>query len=194
MSQNTSNSSTRELRPGRLEGKVALLVGSGSGIGEATAHLFAGEGAMVMLADIRSDAIQRGAQAINAKGYTAAHCEVDVCSDESVKALVAATLDRYGRLDILFNSAGGSLSQDAPVHEVDLGVWDKTIPLDLLGTVLCARFDRQHVVGRGVARVRACTHLRSRQRRSVGTDPFHGGSLRKKQYSGQCHLLRADQY
>ncbi len=127
------------LRPGRLEGKVALLVGAGGGIGEAAARLFAQEGATLMIADIREDAAGRVADAINTAGYVAAHCVVDVSSDDSVKALVASTLKRYGRLDILFNSAGGSLPQDAPVHEVDLAVWNKTMSLDLLGTMLCAR-------------------------------------------------------
>src|SRR5690606_9123691 len=107
------------MRAGRLAGKVALLVGAGAGIGEATAHLFAREGAQLVVADIREDVVKRVAEAITQAGYSAAYCHVDVSSDESVKALVATALERYGRLDILFNSAGGSSSLDAPAHEVD---------------------------------------------------------------------------
>lgn len=136
-------------RPGRLEGKVALLVGAGGGIGEATAHRFAEEGAKVMVADIRSEAVVPVAEAILAHGRIADSCAVDVCCDESVQALVAATVQRYGRLDVLFNSAGGSLAEDAPVHEVDLSVWDKTISLDLLGTLLCARHSVPAMIASG---------------------------------------------
>jgi len=128
-----------EGRPGRIAGKVALLVGAGGGIGEAAAHLFAREGAAVAMADIRADAAEAVAQAIRAAGGTAAHFAVDVTSDDNVRALVADTVARFGRLDILFNTAGGSLPEDAPVTEVDLSVWDRTMPLDVRGTMLCAR-------------------------------------------------------
>lgn len=127
------------MRPGRVAGKVALLVGAASGIGEAAAHLFAREGAAVAVADIRADAAEAVAQAILAAGGTAAHFAVDVTSDDSVRALVAGTVARFGKLDILFNTAGGSLAEDAPVTEVDLSVWDRTMPVDVRGTILCAR-------------------------------------------------------
>lgn len=127
------------MRPGRIAGKVALLVGAGGGIGEAAAHLFAREGAAVAVADIRADAAQDVANAVIAAGGTAAHFAVDVTSDDSVRALVADALARFGKLDILFNTAGGSLPGDGPVTEADLSVWDRTMPLDVRGTILCAR-------------------------------------------------------
>lgn len=124
---------------GRIAGKVALLVGAASGIGEAAAHLFAAEGAAVAVADIHADAAAAVARTIRAAGGTAAHFAVDVTSDDSVRALVADTVARFGTLDILFNTAGGSLPEDAPATEVDLAVWDRTMPVDVRGTLLCAR-------------------------------------------------------
>lgn len=74
------------------------------------------------MADIRADAAEAVAQAIRAAGGTAAHFAVDVTSDDSVRAVVADTVARFGKLDILFNTTGGSLPDDAPVTEVDLSM------------------------------------------------------------------------
>ena len=133
----------------RLNARVALIVGGGAGIGEATAKMFAREGARVSIGDINYLAAKSVADSIVASGGEAIAIEVDVRSDTSVKQLVSHAIERFGALHILFNSAGGSLPQDAPVTDVDLSVWDRTISLDLLGTILCCRHAIPQIIANG---------------------------------------------
>lgn len=136
-------------RPLRMSGRVALIVGAGTGIGEATARAFCREGASVAVADIRADAANEVAASINAAGGKAHGFAIDVTSDDSVRDAVAAVVQKFGKLDSLFNSAGGSLPLDAPVTDVDLSVWDRTMTLDVLGTVLACRHAVPHLVAAG---------------------------------------------
>src|SRR5256714_1266207 len=119
----------------RLAGRVALITGGASGIGRATAELFAREGAKVAVADIDERAGEALARSLrNAVSFI----RTDVTSENDVSAAVAAAEKQFGKLDILFNCAGGSISEDAPVGKVDVAaVWDKTMRLDLLGTINC---------------------------------------------------------
>jgi NAD(P)-dependent dehydrogenase (short-subunit alcohol dehydrogenase family) len=119
----------------RLAGRVALITGGAAGIGRASAELFAREGAKLVVADIDE---QTGAPLAAALGNAARFVRTDVIDEESVKAVVAATERHFGKLDILFNCAGGSVREDAPLGQVDVAaVWDKTMQLDLRGTILC---------------------------------------------------------
>lgn len=119
----------------RLAGRVALISGGAWGIGRAAAELFAREGAKVAIADI-----DEKAGAALARDIGALVIRTDVTDDTSVQAAVAAVEGRFGKLDLLFNCAGGSISEDAPVGTVDVGtVWDKTMRLDLLGTINCCQ-------------------------------------------------------
>ena len=119
----------------RLAARVALISGGAAGIGRAAAELFAREGARVVIADIDA---QAGAEAQAAVGAAGLFVRTDVTDAASVQAAVAAAERQFGRLDILFNCAGGSISADAPLGKVDLAaVWSRTMPLDLLGTMLC---------------------------------------------------------
>jgi len=134
---------------GRLQGKVAFITGGGGGIGEATARMFACEGAAVALADIRAESVRRIAADIVAAGGRAAAYEADVTSEDSISATIESAARQFGAIHVLFNCAGGSLPADAPVTEVDLGVWDKTMTLDLRGTILACRFAVPHIVAAG---------------------------------------------
>jgi len=117
----------------RLAGRAALISGGAWGIGRAAAELFARAGAKVAIADI--DAAAGGALA---RSLDTLFVPTDVMDAASVQAAVAATERHFGRLDVLFNSAGGSISEDAPLGKVDVAaVWDKTMRLDLLGTINC---------------------------------------------------------
>ena len=119
----------------RLAGRVALITGGAWGIGRAAAELFAREGAKILIADIDERA---GEALVNALGDAARFARTDVTDEASVKAAVAVTEKQFGKLDILFNCAGGSVSEDAPLGKVDVAaVWDKTMRLDLLGTIHC---------------------------------------------------------
>jgi len=117
----------------RLIGRVALITGGAWGIGRTAAELFAREGAKVAIADI-----DEAAGATLAGDLGALFLATDVTDAASVAAAVAAVERHSGRLDILFNSAGGSISEDAPLGRVDVAaVWEKTMRLDLLGTINC---------------------------------------------------------
>jgi NAD(P)-dependent dehydrogenase (short-subunit alcohol dehydrogenase family) len=142
---------------GRLEGKVALITGAGMGIGAAAARRFAEEGARVVIADVNREAGAASAAAASAGAAgTAAgqHGEApfvrtDVTDEAQVSAAVAEATGRFGRLDVLYNCAGGSIVEDTTVTEVDLSVWQHTIDLDLLGTVLCCRHAIPAIIASG---------------------------------------------
>lgn len=119
----------------RLAGRVALISGGAWGIGRAAADLFAREGAKVAIADIDEEA-----GAALARELGALFLRTDVTNDASVNAAVAAVEHQFGKLDTLFNCAGGSISEDAPLGTVDVAaVWDKTMRLDLSGTINCCQ-------------------------------------------------------
>jgi NAD(P)-dependent dehydrogenase (short-subunit alcohol dehydrogenase family) len=127
---------TREYQMNRLAGKVAVITGAGSGIGRAAAAMFAAEGAKVVVADIDQAS---GESSAREAGAAARFVRTDVTDEESVRQMVRQARDTFGRIDVLLNCAGGSLSGDKPVVDVDLSVWDHTIDLDLKGPFLCCR-------------------------------------------------------
>jgi len=134
---------------GRLQDKVAFLTGAGSGIARAAARLFAAEGAKVAIAEIDTDRGRAAEQAILAAGGQALFVATDVTQEDSVRAAIDATVARFGRLDVLFNCAGGSIPADSFATDVDMAVWDHTINLDLKGTFLCCRHAIPHIVRAG---------------------------------------------
>jgi NAD(P)-dependent dehydrogenase (short-subunit alcohol dehydrogenase family) len=131
----------------RLAGRVALITGGAWGIGRAAAELFVREGAKVLIADIDE---QAGTALARALGDAVVFVRTDVTDEASVKAAVAAAEQHSGKLDILFNCAGGSVSQDAPLGKVDVAaVWGKTMQLDLLGTIHCCHHALPAIVRAG---------------------------------------------
>lgn len=129
----------------RLAGRVALITGGTWGIGRAAAELFVREGAKVAIADID----KKGGVAL-ASELGALFLRTDVTDAASVQDAVAAVERDFGKLDILFNCAGGSISEDAPVGTVDVAlVWEKTMRLDLLGTINCCHHGIPAIVRAG---------------------------------------------
>ncbi len=120
---------------GRLSGKVALISGAASGIGRETAHLFAREGAEVVLADIDAD---RGREAAAKIGPSAYFVPLDVTQERSWSAALEGILQRAGRLDVLVNSAGIWLDGDFTSYA--LGDWQRTMDVNATGTFLGCRF------------------------------------------------------
>ncbi len=132
-----------------MEGRVAFVAGGGDGIGRAGVIAFAREGAKVVIADI-NDALGREAEAAaRAQGGEALFIRTDVTSEDSVRASVAETVTRYGKLDTLFNCAGGSIPADTVVHELDVSVFEHTINLDLKGTLLCCKHALPKIIAAG---------------------------------------------
>ncbi|MEO5839673.1 MAG: SDR family NAD(P)-dependent oxidoreductase [Acidimicrobiales bacterium] len=124
---------------GRLDGKVAFLTGAGSGIARATAHRFAAEGAKVVVVEFDEASGRRTAEDLMANGRDALFVHTDVTDLDAVHAAVARTVERFGRLDVLFNCAGGSLADDGIVTEVDLALWEPTMATNVRGTIHCCR-------------------------------------------------------
>ncbi|HEY5641070.1 MAG TPA: SDR family oxidoreductase [Dehalococcoidia bacterium] len=119
---------------GALEGKVAIVTGAGSGIGRAIAHGFAAEGASVTIADITAATAGAVAEEI---GNAALAVSCDVSSPEQVEAMVAGSLERFGRIDILVNNAG--VARGGPLSRMDVGDWDAVFATNVRGTFLCSR-------------------------------------------------------
>lgn len=123
----------------RLEGKSCLVTGGGNGIGRASAIAFAGAGAHVIVADYRLAFAEDTVAQIEAAGGTAIAVGGDVSSEADVAAMVAAGLAAFGKIDVLFNCAGGGSTKDGPVTELDLDEFWRTIRVDLFGTLLTCR-------------------------------------------------------
>ncbi len=133
----------------RLDGKVAFLVGGGAGIARACALLFAREGAKIVVTDINAATGQAAADAVVAAGGEAIFVRMDVTKEKSVASAVAAAVSKFGHIDTLFNSAGGSLPEDSPISEVDMAVWDRTMVLDVQGTMLACRHVIPQIIAAG---------------------------------------------
>jgi NAD(P)-dependent dehydrogenase (short-subunit alcohol dehydrogenase family) len=124
---------------GRLDGKVALITGSGSGIGRAAAGLFASQGARIAVLEIDEEGGTQTEQEICTAGGEACFIHTDVTDPESVIAAVASTTERFGRLDVIYNNAGGSTLRDAAVTEAPDEEFWRVIKLDLWGTFLVCK-------------------------------------------------------
>lgn len=124
---------------GRLDGKVALITGAGSGIGRATSLLFAGEGARVMVADFVPQGGHETVKLIQEAGGQAAFVEADVSQSADARRMVTRTVETFGRLDILFNNAGiqGKFIMTADMPEE---AWDRIFATNLKGAFLGSKY------------------------------------------------------
>lgn len=125
---------------GRLEGKVAFITGAGAGIAKVAALLFAREGAKVAVIELNPMTGAASEKAVKDQGGDALFVPTDITKEDSVRNAVAATVARFGKIDVLLNCAGGSDVKDGLVTEVDIDpIWNKTMGLNLYGTMMCCR-------------------------------------------------------
>ena len=125
---------------GILEGKIGIVTGAGQGIGRAIAQCFAREGAKVLIADFNAESGEETVASIVALGGEAQFVYGDVSDEASVKDMVAAALNAWGRLDIACNSAALSRGS-GPIHEFTREVFDQTLEMCLTNTWLCMKYE-----------------------------------------------------
>jgi NAD(P)-dependent dehydrogenase (short-subunit alcohol dehydrogenase family) len=137
---------------GRLNGKVAVITGAASGIGRATAMLFAREGASVVLSDIGEEELKAAVDLISGDGARAVMKKTNVADESEVKALIDFTLETYSQVDILCNNAGVSGSLPS-IEDEDSDEWRRVLDVNLMGAV----FGTKHVA----------PHMQKRQTGSI---------------------------
>jgi 3-oxoacyl-[acyl-carrier protein] reductase len=123
----------------RLDGKVALITGGASGLGEATAVLFAKEKAKVVIADINRPRGEEVAKQIREDGGDCAFVEGDVSKAVDAKRMIDVTISTFKKLDILFNNAGIPIA-NAKFEEIDEAQWDRVINVNLKSMFLCSKY------------------------------------------------------
>lgn len=124
----------------RLQGKVALITGGGSGIGRETALLFAAEGAQVVVADVNHTAGEAVVREVEAAGGEAVYAAANVSKSGDCEAMVELAERTYGKLNVLFNNAGIMHSDDDNAMTTDETVWDLTMAINLKGVFLGCKY------------------------------------------------------
>lgn len=172
MDQDTSKNEHPGLRKGlgRLQGKVAIITGANSGIGRATARLFAREGAQVVCCDIQETAAPRVDSLIEQDGGRAVFLRVDVTDQADCNRMIATALEKFGDLDILFNNAGGGIRKK--IHELADEEWNFVVNLNL------------NALFRGVRA--AIPHFIKQGRGNIISTASTFGLMASKQYPGYC--------
>lgn len=137
-----------------LKGKTAVITGGNSGVGAATAMLFAEEGANVVISARRQAALDEVAEKITAEGGDVITVSTDISKDEDCKALMDAAINKFGKIDILVNNAGVLDTGLAPVDKFDDDEIQKVISINQVGTMQCIRAALAHMsVGASIVNV-----------------------------------------
>ncbi|MDH3192760.1 MAG: SDR family oxidoreductase [Acidimicrobiia bacterium] len=124
----------------RLEGKVALITGAASGIGRQTALLLAREGARIAGVDVSSEANEETAALVREAGGDMVALQADISNASDCERMVAATEERFGKLDVLFNNAGVMLPDDGDAESTDERVWDLTMAINVKGVFFGCKY------------------------------------------------------
>jgi NAD(P)-dependent dehydrogenase (short-subunit alcohol dehydrogenase family) len=141
-----------------FENKVVLVTGAASGLGLATAKAFAESGASVALADWSEDAVRTATDELTAQGYKAIAIRCDVADDAQVEAMVAQTVDTFGRLDVAYNNAGvqNVLAETADTTRED---YDHVMGINLRGEWSCMKFELRQMRKQGSGAIVNCSSL-----------------------------------
>jgi NAD(P)-dependent dehydrogenase (short-subunit alcohol dehydrogenase family) len=171
---------------GRFEQRVAVVTGAGSGLGQATAHRFAAEGAAVACLDIAGDAAEKTAAAIAEQGGTAKAFAADVSNPESARAGVDGAARELGRPQIVVNCAG--IGKFAHTHEVPFEEWQRILAVNLTGTFLVCQAGLKYLLDGGGVIVNVASNA------GIKAQPYSAAYCASK--AGVVHLTRvlADEY
>ena len=188
---------------GQLDGKVALITGGSSGIGRASALVFAREGATVVVADVDAAGGAETVRLVESASGRALFVKTDVSQSSEVEALVQASVAAYGRLDYAHNNAGIEGMVLTPTADWTEEAWNRIININLKGVWLGMKYQipqmlkqggggyRQHGLNRWVGR-QSVGWLWRQQTRHCRTHQNRGLGICKVWYSGQCRLSRGD--
>jgi NAD(P)-dependent dehydrogenase (short-subunit alcohol dehydrogenase family) len=138
-----------QAQTGKLASKVAIVTGAGAGIGEASAVLFANEGAKLVVVDLLEDRAQATVERIARSGGQAIAVAADVSRAEQVQNIVVRTLEAYGRPTVLFNNAGINLEKRRPLTLIQDDDFDRTIAVNLKGPFLMMKHVAPHMIEAG---------------------------------------------
>jgi NAD(P)-dependent dehydrogenase (short-subunit alcohol dehydrogenase family) len=161
---------------GQFAGKVALVTGGGSGIGRASSLAFAQVGARVVVADIDAPGGEATAQMVADGGGEGLFVRTDVALPDEVAALVARTVERFGRLDCALNNAGIE-GEALPPHEYPDDVWARVLAVNLTGVFLCLKHEVRQMLAQGggaIVNVASIAGLRGAPRRPAYGASKHG--------------------
>ncbi|XP_015882549.3 (+)-cis,trans-nepetalactol synthase NEPS1-like [Ziziphus jujuba] len=140
----------------RLQGKVVIITGGASGIGESVARLFADHGArMVVIVDIQDDLGNKVAESIGVHRCTFVHC--DVSDETQVKTTVESTVQKFGQLDVMFSNAGILSNSDQTVLDLDFSAFDRLFAINVRGMALCVKHAARAMVEGRVRGSIVCT-------------------------------------
>lgn len=135
----------------RLEGKVAIITGGGSGIGKEGAILYCKEGARVVIADFSEDAGKNTEAELKASGFEVSFFKVNVADRDQVRDMVDFAIEKYGKIDILINNAG--ITQDSLLVKMTDEQWDRVVDINLTGVFNCGRAVASKMVEQGFGRI-----------------------------------------
>jgi len=160
-----------------LQGKSAIVTGGAKGIGQAIAYRLAEAGAKVLVADTDTEAAQRTAQDLAAKGWTVASMKVDVSSEEDVKSMVAATQQHFGSVDILVNNAG--IYPPVPVAQMTEEQFERVMHVNLRSVFLTTKYSSEVMKQQGGGRIINITSI----------DALHPSMIGLAHYDASKHGL-----
>ena len=185
-----------------LQGKIAVITGSGRGIGREIALAYAREGAKLVLAARSVPELEETRNAITAMGGEASVVPTDIRNEQSVAALAQQTLEHFSRVDILVNNSGIA-GPTAPLWEIAPAEWEETFAVNVTGTFLCCRAFLPSMIATVLglychnrlydwqATSAGAHSLRGEQDGACGTRTYIGLGGRTVRYSGECDIAGA---